>query len=63
MSQWAEIRHMYLTDHVPKKQIARRLGVDVKTVDRDAILATAKERGCYLSDDMVMVCGTRFYLV
>lgn len=34
MSQWAEIRHMYLTDHIPKKEIARRLGVDVKTVRR-----------------------------
>lgn len=34
LSQWAEIRHMHLTDHVPKKQIARRLGVDIKTVRR-----------------------------
>lgn len=34
VSQWAEIRHMYFADHIPKKQIARRLGVDVKTVRR-----------------------------
>ena len=34
MSQWAEIRHMHFVDHVPRKQIARRLGVDVKTVRR-----------------------------
>ena len=34
MSQWAEIRHMFLTDGVPKKEIARRLALDVKTVRR-----------------------------
>ena len=34
MSQWAEIRHMSLTEKVPKKQIARRLGLDIKTVRR-----------------------------
>ena len=34
VSQWAEIRHMHFVDHVPKRQIARRLGVDVKTVRR-----------------------------
>jgi transposase len=34
MSQWAEIRHMHLVDEVPKKEIARRLGLDVKTVRR-----------------------------
>ena len=34
MSQWAEIRHMFLVDGLPKKEIARRLGVDVKTVRR-----------------------------
>jgi len=34
VSQWAEIRHMHLVDKVPKKQIARRLGLDVKTVRR-----------------------------
>jgi len=34
VSQWAEIRHMYLTDHVPKREVARRMGVDVKTVRR-----------------------------
>lgn len=32
MSQWAEIRHMHLVDGVSKKEIARRLALDVKTV-------------------------------
>lgn len=53
VSQWAEIRHMYLTDHVPKKEIARRLGVDVKTVRRalereDAPRRRKSPRGCRL---------------
>ena len=34
MSQWAEIRHFHLVERVPKKEIARRLKVDVKTVRR-----------------------------
>ena len=34
MSQWAEIRHLHLVDGVPKKEIARRLKLDVKTVRR-----------------------------
>lgn len=34
MSQWAEIRHMHLVDGVPKKEIARRMGLNVKTVRR-----------------------------
>ena len=34
MSQWAEIRHPYLVEGVPKKGIARRLKLDVKTVRR-----------------------------
>jgi transposase len=37
VSQWAEIRHMHLVDGVPKREIARRLGLDVKTV-RSALL-------------------------
>ena len=54
MSQWAEIRHMYLADHIPKKQIARRLGVDVKTVRRALAQEEARRprvsppRGCRL---------------
>ena len=32
MSQWADIRHLHLVDGVPKKEIARRLKLDVKTV-------------------------------
>ncbi len=34
MTQWAEIRHLFLVDQVPKRAIARRLGLDRKTVDR-----------------------------
>lgn len=34
MSRWAEIRHMFHVDHVPRKQIAVRLGLDIKTVRR-----------------------------
>lgn len=34
VSQWAEIRHMFYVSEIPKKQIALRLGVDVKTVRR-----------------------------
>lgn len=34
VSQWAEIRHMHMVQQIPKKQVARRLGVDVKTVRR-----------------------------
>lgn len=34
MSQWAEIREMFFADRIPRKEIARRVGVDVKTVRR-----------------------------
>ena len=34
MSQWAEIRHLFLVERIPKRAIARRLGVDRKTVER-----------------------------
>lgn len=34
MSQWTEIRHMHLVDGVSKREIARRLGLDIKTVRR-----------------------------
>ena len=34
MSWWAEIRHLHLVEGVPKKEIARRLQLDVKTVRR-----------------------------
>ncbi len=34
MSQWAEVRHLHLVEGVPKKEIARRLRLDVKTVRR-----------------------------
>ena len=34
MSQWAEVRHLHLVEGVPKKEIARRLKLDVKTVRR-----------------------------
>ena len=34
MSQWAEIRHLHLVEGVPKKEIARRLQLNIKTVRR-----------------------------
>ena len=34
MSQWAEVRHLHLVAGVSKKEIARRLQLDVKTVRR-----------------------------
>ncbi len=34
VSQWAEIRHLYVVERVPKRAIARRLGLDRKTVER-----------------------------
>ena len=37
-------------------------GIDVITTDRDAVLAGARARGCYVSDDEVAVAGLRVYL-
>lgn len=37
-------------------------GIDVVAVDRDAILAGARTRHCYVSDDQVSVAGLRVYL-
>ena len=37
-------------------------GLDVAVKNRDHILTAARERGCYVSDDRVDICGTRFYL-
>ena len=34
MFQWAEVRHLHLVEGAPKKEIARRLKLDVKTVRR-----------------------------
>ena len=34
MSQWAEIRHLHVVEGVSKKEIARRLQLDIKTVRR-----------------------------
>ena len=34
MSQWAEIRHPHLVEEVAKKEIARGLAFDLKTVHR-----------------------------
>ena len=44
VTQWAEIRHMHLVGGVPKKEIARRLGVDVKTVRRAVVQERAVEK-------------------
>jgi len=37
-------------------------GLDIAVADRGYILREAKERGCYVSDDRVDICGTRWYL-
>ncbi len=37
-------------------------GLDIAVADRDFILAAARERGCYVSDDRVDICGTRWHL-
>lgn len=37
-------------------------GIDVVTEDRDAVLAGAKSRNCYINDDEVAVAGLRVYL-
>ena len=44
MSQWAEIRHLHLVDGLPKKEIARRLKLDIKTVRRAVDQQTAPVR-------------------
>ena len=54
MSQWAEIRQMHWVDGVPRKEIARRFGLDIKTVrralSRDVMPArrVSPARGCRL---------------
>jgi transposase len=54
MSQWAEVRHMHLVDGVPKREIARRLRLDVKTVrrgierGRPPLERHSPKRGCQL---------------
>ena len=45
MSQWAEVRHLHLVEGVPKKEIARRLQLDVKTVRRAVDPADAAGAG------------------
>lgn len=37
-------------------------GLDIRVSDRQAILAEARNRNCYVSDDQVNICGTRWYL-
>ncbi len=37
-------------------------GLDIAVNNREHILTEAKKRGCYVSDDQVDICGTRWYL-
>lgn len=37
-------------------------GLDMAVADRASVLREARARDCYVSDDRVDVCGTRFYL-
>ena len=61
MSQWAEVRHLHLVEKVPKKEIARRLQLDVKTVRRAvdqqaAPVRVAKAPNAYASDVLCRCC-------
>jgi hypothetical protein len=38
-------------------------GIDVVVKDRPHVLEAAQRRGRHVSDDEIMICGTRFYLV
>ena len=38
-------------------------GLDISVADKPGILQRAKERGAYVSDDQVMLCGTRWNLI
>ena len=38
-------------------------GIDVEVVDRARLLVAAEARGCEVSDETVMICGTRIRLV
>lgn len=38
-------------------------GLDIAVVDRDRILDRAKKRGVYITDDQLLICGTRWNLV
>jgi len=44
VSQWTEIRQMHIADGVPKREVARRLGLDIKTVRRALIRVDAPVR-------------------
>ena len=37
-------------------------GIHLAVNNRETVLAIARERGCYVSDDRVDVCGVHFYL-
>jgi len=37
-------------------------GVDIAVADREYVLRVAEERGALVSDQYVMICGTRWYL-
>lgn len=38
-------------------------GLDIAVADRAHVLRRAKTRGCYVNDDRVDICGTRFNLI
>ncbi len=54
----AELRFVSCTDGRPEGLG----GLDLLVVDRDAIIASARERGCLRGDNQVYVCGMRFNL-
>jgi hypothetical protein len=37
-------------------------GIDLAVTDRQHVLSAARDRGCYIDDNQVNICGTRWYL-
>lgn len=37
-------------------------GIDLLCADRDTVLASAKQRNCYVNDDQLTIAGLRVYL-
>ena len=60
MTQWAEIRHQHQVDGVPKKELARRFQIDVKTVRR-ALQQAAPEAWATGSTSDGPLVGSRGY--
>ena len=58
MSQWAEVRHLHLVEGVPKREIARRLQLDIKTVRRAVAHRGQPDRAAHRGSRAID-CGRR----